>query len=142
MPMYHFNGPFPQQAMRMDCCQPNFQRVFLSFCNASKCPLETQTCVWAAPDTSCLPKSMFLHWQKISQILTYTKDFSLKKLPKIVRFYEEKNSKLPDFSQNLQKVAKNIEGGILFFSLLSYLGCSQIWLNCFMDDCHFGYITT
>jgi hypothetical protein len=48
-------------------------------------------------------------------ILSYTKDFSLKKLPKIVRFFEEKNSKLPDFSHNLQKVAKNI-GGILFFS--------------------------
>ncbi len=46
---------------------------------------------------------------------SYTKDFSLKKLPKIARFFEEKNSKLPDFSHNLQKVAKNIEGGILFF---------------------------
>jgi hypothetical protein len=74
-------------------------------------------------------------------ISNYTKDFSLKILPKIARFLEEKNSQLPDFSHNLQKVAKNIEVGILFFSLLLYLGCSQIWLNCFMDDCHFGYIT-
>jgi hypothetical protein len=69
------------------------------------------------------------------------KIFYWKFLPKIARFFEEKNSKLSNFSHNLQKVAKNIEGGIMFLSLLSYLGCSQIWLNCFMDDCHFGYIT-
>jgi hypothetical protein len=25
--------------------------------------------------------------------------------------------------------------------LLSFLACSQIWLNLLMDDCHFGYIT-
>jgi hypothetical protein len=35
--------------------------------------------------------------------------------------------------------AKNIEG--FCFLILSYLVCSQIWLNYFMDDYHFGYIT-
>jgi len=26
-----------------------------------------------------------------------------------------------------------------FFFLLSYLVCSQIWLNYFLNDCHFDY---
>jgi hypothetical protein len=37
-----------------------------------------------------------------------------------------------------QKVAKNIER--FFFVLPSYLICSQIWLNYFLDYPHFGYI--
>jgi hypothetical protein len=53
---------FPQQATRMDCCQPNFQRVFVSFCNASKCPLAKK-----------LP-----NFDLKIMILTYRKDFLLK----------------------------------------------------------------
>jgi hypothetical protein len=30
---------------------------------------------------------------------------------------------------------------ILFFFILSYLVCNQIWLNYFLDDHHFDYIT-
>jgi hypothetical protein len=107
-----------------------------------------QTCVWAAPDKSCLPKSMFLYRQKFVKFWPENYDFDLykgffieKKCPKLQDFWKKKKFKLPDFSHNLQKVAKKIEGGILCFSLLLYLGCSQIWLNCFMDDSHFGYIT-
>jgi len=29
----------------------------------------------------------------------------------------------------------------VFKELLSYLACSQIWLNLLVDHCHFGYIT-
>jgi hypothetical protein len=29
----------------------------------------------------------------------------------------------------------------IFFPLLPYLVCSQIWLNYFLNDCHFDYIT-
>jgi hypothetical protein len=36
------------------------------------------------------------------------------------------------------EVAKNIEGCFLQ-NLLSYLACSQIWLNLPVDHCHFGY---
>jgi hypothetical protein len=62
-----------------------------------------------------------------------------KKWLKFARFliFKFSNSQSCD---NFQKVAKNIKG-ILFFSLLSYLLCNQIWLNYFLDDCHFGYIT-
>jgi len=56
---------------------------------------------------------------------------------------------LPDFKQKKVKIAKfgwyvpveiakNIEGFWLF--LLSYLVCSQIWLNHIMDDHDFSYI--
>jgi 1,2-phenylacetyl-CoA epoxidase catalytic subunit len=30
---------------------------------------------------------------------------------------------------------------MFFKELLSYLACSQIWLNLLVDHCHFGYIT-
>jgi hypothetical protein len=36
-------------------------------------------------------------------------------------------------------VAKNIEGCFKIF--VSYLACSQIWLNLPVDHCHFGYST-
>jgi hypothetical protein len=39
----------------------------------------------------------------------------------------------PDFNDKFQYVAKNIEGSF-FFSLVSYVVCSQIWLNRLMDD--------
>ncbi len=40
----------------------------------------------------------------------------------------------------INKAGKNIEGFFVFFFLLSYLVCSQIWLNHLMDDHHFSYI--
>jgi hypothetical protein len=131
----------------MDCRQPNFQGVFSFFLQSLKvsitysnmCLGSTRYILFAQINVFVLAKNL-PNFDLNIMILTYTKDFSLKKLPKIARFFEKNNSKLLDFSHNLQKVAKNI-GGILFFSLLSYLGCSQAWLNCFMDDCHFGYIT-
>jgi hypothetical protein len=62
------------------------------------------------------------------------------KMAQIRHILNFKNSNLLDFYNNLKKVAKNIKG-FCFFSLYSYLLCSQIWLNYFLDDCHFGYIT-
>jgi hypothetical protein len=38
-------------------------------------------------------------------------------------------------------VAKNIRRKFFWTILLSFQVCSQIWLNNFLDDCHFGYIT-
>jgi len=70
-------------------------------------------------------------------ISTYTKDFSWKKWPKFDRFPKKK--KFPNCQLFMIRVAKNIER--FWFFLLSYLVCSQIWLNHLMDDCHFSYIT-
>ncbi len=47
--------------------------------------------------------------------------------------------KSPDFYDEFQYVDRNIKG--FFFFLLSYLVCSQIWLNHFVNDGHFGCIT-
>jgi hypothetical protein len=72
--------------------------------------------------------------------LTYT----CEKWPKFARFwrfiYLYLNCQI--FYDKFQKVAKNIEGFFIKkIPLLSYLVCNQIWLNYFMDNCHFGYIT-
>jgi len=41
----------------------------------------------------------------------------------------------PDFYDKFQYVANNIEGSFFsFFFLVSYVVCSQIWLNHLMDD--------
>jgi hypothetical protein len=40
----------------------------------------------------------------------------------------------------LNYLVKKLEGGLFFFSV-SYLACSQIWLNLSMDDRHLSYIT-
>jgi len=55
----------------------------------------------------------------------------------------KKNSQSPESHyDNFQKVAKNIEGfSFFFFALPSYLLCSQIWVNYFLDDRHFGNLT-
>jgi hypothetical protein len=75
------------------------------------------------------------------RISTYTKVFQGKKRPKFTRFWKEKKIRSPDCYDKFQEVAKNIEGSRFFFFLISYLGYSKIWLNYFLDDCHFGYIT-
>jgi hypothetical protein len=62
-------------------------------------------------------------------ISSYRKDFPWIKWPKFARF--PKNF--------FQWVAKNVE--VFCFFLLSYLVCSQIWLNHIWVDCHFSYIT-
>jgi len=53
---------------------------------------------------------------------------------------KKKKSKLPNFYDKFQQVAKNIERFWWFF-LLSYLVCSHNWLNHLMDNHHFSYIT-
>ncbi len=70
--------------------------------------------------------------------LTYKKDFSWKQWPKLARFLFLK-SKSSNLYDKFQQVVKNIEGFQLI--LLSYLVCSQIWLNHVMDNCHFNCIT-
>jgi hypothetical protein len=63
------------------------------------------------------------------------KRFSMEKMHKLTQFSRNKiKSRSPIFYDKFHKVVKNIE-------LLSYLICSQIWLNHPMDDHHFSYIT-
>ncbi len=52
-----------------------------------------------------------------------------------------KKPKSPDFCDKFQWVAKNIEG-FWFFSTFTSSMYSQIWLNHFMCDHHFSYITS
>jgi hypothetical protein len=72
-------------------------------------------------------------------ISTYIKDFSWNNLPKLPKFQRKKIPNCQIFSDKFQLVAKNIEGFCFF--LLSYLGHSQIWLICFLNDRQFDYIT-
>ncbi len=72
-------------------------------------------------------------------ISTHTTDFSWKngqihQILKIFFFF-----KSPDFMISSGRQPR-IEKDSGFF-LLSYILCSQIWLNHLMDDCHFSYIT-
>jgi hypothetical protein len=62
--------------------------------------------------------------------------FMEKKRPKFARFLKGINYKSPDFYNTLPRIIKG-----LWFFLLLYLVCSQIWLNHLMDDRHFSYIT-
>jgi hypothetical protein len=71
---------------------------------------------------------------------------SKKKPPKFARFSRIFLIKSPDFHDKFQYVAKNIEEGFIYLFInkifpLSYLVCNQIWLNYFVNDHHFGYIT-
>jgi hypothetical protein len=81
----------------------------------------------------------FANYALKNMISTHTKHFSWEKWPKFARFRILKipNSQalwqLPEGSQEYRM--------ILFFFLTSYLLCSQIWQNYFLDDRHFGYIT-
>lgn len=59
----------------------------------------------------------------------------------IERIFQGKIPQIPKiFCNKFQYVAKNVED-FLFYFLLSYLVCSPIWLNYFLDDHHFDYIT-
>jgi hypothetical protein len=81
----------------------------------------------------------FLLANFVCQILTYKKNdfkkgfFTVKKMTQIS----------PDLYDNFQEVGSCQEYRriLFFFSLLSYLVCSQIWLNYFVNDHHFDYIT-
>jgi len=78
------------------------------------------------------------------QILTYTKDFSWKKWPKFTKFRRFYFFKSPNFNELLvgsQEYTNFYFYLFIYFGLPSYLICSQIWLNYFLDDCHFGYVT-
>jgi hypothetical protein len=53
----------------------------------------------------------------------------------------------PNFKKNRQisahsssRLSKNIEGCVKKI-VVSYLVCSQIWLNLPLNDCHFAFIT-
>jgi hypothetical protein len=55
--------------------------------------------------------------------------------------FEENNSKSPYFYDNFHKWSRIWKDSAFFLVLLSYLVCSQIWLNHLMDDHHFSHIT-
>jgi hypothetical protein len=63
-------------------------------------------------------------------ISTYTKGFSREKFAQIHQIF----MMIPVGSQEYRRI-------LIFFFLLSYLFCSQIWLNHLMDYCHFSYVT-
>jgi hypothetical protein len=54
----------------------------------------------------------------------------------LIKRFLKKNSR---FLYWVLACSQKYEGCLKFF-LLSYLVCSQIWLNCLLDDCHFNYI--
>ncbi len=72
-------------------------------------------------------------------ILTYTKDFSWKKINQNLSNFEKFFLQIARFYDQFKYVAKNIEGLCLFST--HYLIFRQIWLNYFVNDHHFGYIT-
>jgi hypothetical protein len=47
---------------------------------------------------------------------------------------------LPEFLQQVSTGSQNKQGFVIFLKF-SYLFYSQIWLNLWLDDCWFGYIT-
>ncbi len=56
-------------------------------------------------------------------------------------FEEAKKLKSSEFYDKLEYIATRQHRTVLFFFGLSYLTWSQIWLNYFLDDCHFDYMT-
>jgi len=74
-----------------------------------------------------------------NMISTYTKDFLKETMTQVHQLLKSVFSKLPNFYDNIQFVAKNIEDCVFF--LLYYPVCGQIWLKQFLADGHFGYIT-
>jgi hypothetical protein len=55
-------------------------------------------------------------------------------------FRKKKDSILPDFCNRFQQVVRNI-GPLFIKKNLSYQVYNQIWLNIWLDDGQFGYIT-
>jgi hypothetical protein len=64
----------------------------------------------------------------------------IKNRPKFARFQEKKVSSSPDFYKYVPVSSQEYRRILFLFFLLSYLVCSQIWLNHLMDDRHFNYI--
>ncbi len=69
----------------------------------------------------------------------------LAQIHKILNFYFTFFSNRQIFMISSSMQPKNIEQFfflfLFLFFLLSYLACSQIWLNYFVNDQHFGYMT-
>ncbi len=61
------------------------------------------------------------------------------KCPKFARFWRD----FFQIAKFFEQVAVEIQEyrRILFFLLLSYRVCNQVWLNYFVNDSHFGYFT-
>jgi len=75
-----------------------------------------------------------------NMISIYTKDFAWEKWPKFRRFGIKKFQ--PVSYVNFQKVTNNIERFCFLSTFTSNkFFYSKIWLNYFLDDYHFGYIT-
>ncbi len=60
----------------------------------------------------------------------------MQKMEQIYKILNYEKSKWLESYDIFKKVTKNIN---FIFSLLSYVLCSQIWFNYFMDDHHFEY---
>jgi len=79
-----------------------------------------------------------------NMISTDTKDFpwknKIKNDPNSPDFKKKKFQVHQTFYKYVPVSSQEYIEGFYFFFLLSYLVCSQIWLNHLMDDRHFNYI--
>jgi hypothetical protein len=80
-------------------------------------------------------------WKKKEDLNLYKGLFPWENWPKFARFRILKNSKLSESYDTFQKGSQEYRRIFIFFPLPSYLLCSQIWLNYFLDDHHSGYVT-
>ncbi len=90
----------------------------------------------------------FFYWRIFAKFGPEKYDFELYKVlfkekgPKFARFWRKKTPYCQMFMISSRLPVDSLEySWILCFFLLSYLVCSQIWLNCFLDHCHFDYFT-
>jgi hypothetical protein len=89
----------------------------------------------------------FFSWQIFAEFRPEKYDFDLFTgffMEKIIQIRQILTTsfffKSPDFYHKFPPVGSQDYRRILLFFLLSCLVCSQIWLNCFLNDRHFGYI--
>ncbi len=78
-------------------------------------------------------------WSEKYDLDLYT-GFYMEKMTQIRQISKNFNSRSPDFYDKVPLGSQEYRK-ILFFFLLSYLICSQIWLNHLMDNHHLCYIT-
>ncbi len=90
----------------------------------------------------CYTDKLLPNFDLTDMISIYTKDFSWEKWPKFKSFRIKQIPNCQFHIFNFQKVAKNIER-FCFLSTFTpdKIFDSKIWLNYFLDDYHFGYIT-
>jgi len=75
--------------------------------------------------------SEHLHWHVVKRVVSYWDN---------PYYWPCQQAHVSTCNEKLSDSMKNIEACQIFFSNFIF-SCCQIWLNCLMNDCHFGYIT-